>query len=276
MGWWVARKADNGVRLCHLLLRSVVLNRTPLADRMQMYQALARANEGSLRAWYLAATGPDEAAAGTLVAAAEDARRRSGYGASARAWRRVAELSTATQLVPCPNDAFLAGDSDSAVAWCEEALRDCRDPVLAADIKLILVRARTWLGDPHRSYDDLVQAAVMIQLLDGARAANLLAEATSPAAIAGRVRLMVEMATRAEAIWRSARTPLGSDLVPPKSPALVAEAFVVAGLLDRADHFLGLAEKALASADPVDEQQGIASLGQSFICMERYSQAVVT
>ena len=131
-----------------------------------MYQALARASDGSLRAWYLAAaaTGPDEATAGALVAAAEDARRRSGYGASARAWRRAAELSTATKcrvvrLLNAANDAFLAGDSDSAVAWCGEALRDCRDPVLAADIKLILGRVRTWMGDPHRSYDDLVQAA---------------------------------------------------------------------------------------------------------------------
>ena len=59
-------------------------------------------------------------------------------------------------MVNAANDAFLAGDPDSAVAWCEEALCDCRDPVLAADIKLILGRARTWLGDPHRSYDDLV------------------------------------------------------------------------------------------------------------------------
>ena len=94
----LVRTADGGVRLCHPLLRSVVLDRTPLADRVQVYQALARASDGSLRAWYLAAaaTGPDEAAAGALVVAAEDARRRSGYGASARAWRRAAELSTTT------------------------------------------------------------------------------------------------------------------------------------------------------------------------------------
>jgi hypothetical protein len=123
------------VQLCHPLLRSVVLDRTPLADRVQVYQALARASHGSLRAWYLAAaaTGPDEAAAGALVAAAEDARRRSGYGAAARAWRRAAELSVAThdrviRLLHAANDGFVADDSDSAVTWCEEALRDCREP----------------------------------------------------------------------------------------------------------------------------------------------------
>jgi DNA-binding CsgD family transcriptional regulator len=276
----LVRAADAGVRLCHPLLRSVVLHRTPLADRVQVYQALARVHEGSVRAWYLAAaaTGPDKAVAGGLVAAAEEARRRSGYGASARAWRRAAELSTTTQcrvirLLNAASDAFLAGVSDSAVTWCEEALRDCRDPVLAADLKLILGRARTWMGDPHRSYDDLVQAAVMIQPLDGARAANLLAEATLPAGVAGHVRLMMEVATRTEAAWRSAGISPGSGLISPKALAMVAEAFVLSGLLDRADHLLGLAEKALPSADPVSEQQGIAVLGQSLTCMERYGQA---
>jgi DNA-binding CsgD family transcriptional regulator len=276
----LVRMADDGVRLCHPLLRSVVLDHTPLADRIRVYQVLARASDGSVRAWYqaAAATGPDEAAAGALVVAAEDARRRSGYGAAARAWRRAAELSITTRhrvirLLNAANDAFLAGDPHSTVAWCEEALRHCRDPVLTADIKLTLGRARTWLGDPQRSHDDLVQAAAMIQPVDRARAASLLAEATLPAAIAGRVRLMVEVATRAESVWRSAGTPLGSGLIPPRALAMVAEAFVVAGPLDRAGHFLGLAEKALASADPVGEQQGIASLGQSLICMERYSQA---
>jgi DNA-binding CsgD family transcriptional regulator len=276
----LVRRAHDGVRLCHPLMRSVVLDRTPLADRVQVYQALARATDGSLRAWYLAAaaTGPDEAAAGALVAAAEDARRRSGYGASARALRRAAELSAATEcrvirLLNAANDAFLAGDPDSAVSCGEKALRDCRDPVLAADIKLILGRARTWMGDPHRSYDDLVQAAVMIQPLDGARAASLFAEATLPAAMAGRVRLMVEVAERTESAWRSAGIPPDSGLISPNALAMVAEAFVVSAALDRADHFLNLAEKALRSAEPVSEQQGIASLGQSLIGMERYDQA---
>ena len=68
----LVRMADDGVRLCHPLLRSVVLDHTPLADRVQVYQVLARASDGSLRAWYqaAAATGPDEAAAGALVVAA--------------------------------------------------------------------------------------------------------------------------------------------------------------------------------------------------------------
>lgn len=54
------RTVDGGVRLCHPLLGSVVLDRTPLAYRVQVYQALARTSESSLRTWYLVAvaTGP--------------------------------------------------------------------------------------------------------------------------------------------------------------------------------------------------------------------------
>ena len=251
----LVRTVDGRVRLCHPLLRSVVLDRTPLADRVQVYQALAETSEVSLRAWYLAAaaTGPDEAVAGALVTAAEDARRCSGYGAWARAWRRAADLSVApqarvTRLMHAASDAFLAGESNPAVSWSEEALRDCRDPVLAADIKLILGRARTWMGEPHRGYDDLVETAAMVRPLDGARAASLLAEATVPAAIAGHVRLMVDAATRTESTWQNAGISVDSGLISPKSLAMVAEAFVLSGSLTRAERLLDLAEKALPSA----------------------------
>jgi DNA-binding CsgD family transcriptional regulator len=276
----LVRMADDGVRLCHPLLRSVVLDHAPLADRIRVYRVLAGASAGSLRAWYqaAAATGPDEAAAEALVVAAEDARQRSGYGAAARAWRRAAELSTTTRLrvirlLNAASDAFLAGDPHSAVSWSEEALRHCRDPVLTADIRLILGRARTWMGDPQRSHHDLVQTADMIQPLDRVRAANLLAEATLPAAIAGHVHLMMEVAARAESAWRSTGALLSTGSVPPQALAMVAEAFVLSGMLERADFFVSLAEQALPSADLVGEQQGTASLGQSLVCMERYGQA---
>lgn len=276
----LVRTTRSGVRLCHPLLRSVVLDRTPLADRVQAYRALARASDGSLRAWYLAAaaTGPDETAARTLAAAAQDARRRTGYGESARAWRRAADLSATAEgrvsrLAQAAHDAFLAGDSNSAVTWGEEALRDCGDPFLAADIRLALGRARAWMGEPHRSYGDLVQAAAMVRPLDEARAARLLAEAAMPAAMAGHVRLSVEVAAHSESLWQTAGLPAGRRPVPPRALAMVAAAFVLSGSLDRALRLLDLAEEALPSADLVDEQQGLAFFAQSLVWMERYGQA---
>src|SRR6185437_13201926 len=128
---------------------------------------------GHLRAWYLAAaaTGPDDATAEALTAAAADARQRHGYGASARTWRRAAELTAdhgmrATRLLRAATDAYLAGDSAATVAWCHEALARCHGPVFAAEAELILGRARTWAGDPLPAFDGLVRAA------DAVRSAN--------------------------------------------------------------------------------------------------------
>ena len=86
---------DGEIRLRHPLMRPVVMGRTPLWAKTAACQAIAGVAEGHLRAWYLAAaaTGPDDSAAEALAAAAIDARQRSGYGASARTWRRAAELT---------------------------------------------------------------------------------------------------------------------------------------------------------------------------------------
>lgn len=276
----LVRVVDGEVRLCHPLLRPVVLDRTPLADRVAVYQALARASQGSVRAWYLAAaaTGPDEQVATALVAAAEDARQRRGYGASARAWRRASDLSPSPadrvrRLAAGADDAFLAGDLGTAVTWGEEALRECQDPRLAGDIKLILGRARTWMGEPSRSYDDLVQAAALVHPTDRRRAAALLAEAAAPAAMAGHVRLAVDAATRSLATWQSSGISPDSGLMPPYPLAVAAQAYVLEGSVAKAERLLDLAEKALNSVDQVTEQQGFVRFAACLVSLERYEEA---
>ena len=116
----LVRTVDGEIQLRHPLMRPVVVGRTPLWARAAACRALAGAADGHLRAWYLAAaaTGPDDAAAEALAAAAVDARQRNGYGASARTWRRAAELTAdqdmrAMRLLRAATDAHLAGDSGS-------------------------------------------------------------------------------------------------------------------------------------------------------------------
>ena len=186
----LVRTVDGQIQLRHPLMRPVVVGRTPLWARAAACRALAGAAGGHLRAWYLAAaaTGPDDAAAEALAAAAVDARQRNGYGASARTWRRAAELTAdhgmrARRLLRAATDAHLAGDSAAAVAWCEEALAQCHDPVFVAEAELILGRARTWAGDPLPAFDGLVRAAAVIRPVNPVWAAALLAEATLPAAM---------------------------------------------------------------------------------------------
>ena len=271
--------ADGEIRLRHPLMRPVVVGRTPLWARAAACRALAGAAGGHLRAWYLAAaaTGPDDAAAEALAAAAVDARQRNGYGASARTWRRAAELTAdhdmrARRLLRAATDAHLAGDSGAAVAWCEDALAQNQDEIFVAEAELVLGRARTWAGDPLSALDGLVRAAAVIRPVNPAFAVALLAEATLPAAMAGRVRLVRQVAQQAEELREdtgAAAAGAGASLT---VLAMVAEAFIMAGELDHAARYRDEAQALLPSADLVAEQQGAAFLAQGDIWTERYEQ----
>ena len=275
----LVRTADGQIQLRHPLIRPVIVGRTPLWARAAACRALAAAAEGHLRAWYLAAgaTGPDDAAAEALAAAAVDARQRHGYGASARTWRRAAELTAdrgmrARRLLRTATDAYLAGDPAVAVACCQEALAHCHDPVFAAEAELILGRARTWGGDPLPAFDGLVRAAAMILPVNAVWAAALLAEATAPAAIAGRIHLARQVAQQAGELCEGTSSAVAGAGASLTVLAMVAEAFVMTGELDHAARYRCRAQALLESTDLAAEQQGAAFLAQGEVRAERYEQ----
>jgi DNA-binding NarL/FixJ family response regulator/energy-coupling factor transporter ATP-binding protein EcfA2 len=274
----LVRTIDGEIQLRHPLMRSVVVSRTPLWARTAACRALADAAEGHVRAWYLAAaaTGPDEAAAEALAAAAADARQRNGYGASARTWRRAAELTAdrglrTRRLLHAATDAHLAGDA-AAMAWCEEALAQCHDPVFAAEAELVLGRARTWAGDPLLAFDGLVRASAAIRSVSPTCAVALLAEATLPAAMTGRAQLVRQVAQQAEELWEDTCAAADGAAMSLTVLAMVAEAFVMAGELDHAARYRCRAEALLPTADLVAEQRGAAFLAQGDIWTECYEQ----
>jgi DNA-binding CsgD family transcriptional regulator len=276
----LVRTADGQIQLRHPLMRPVVVSRTPLWARAAACRALAAAAGGHLRAWYLAAaaTGPDDATAEALTAAAADARQRHGYGASARTWRRAAELTAdhgmrATRLLRAATDAYLAGDSAATVAWCQEALARCHGPVFAAEAELILGRARTWAGDPLPAFDGLVRAADAVRSANPAGAAALLAEATLPAVMTGRVRLARQVAEQVEELLEdsSLGAPGAGDSL--TVLAMMAETFALAGELDRAALYQLRAAPMLGSTDLAAEHQGAAVLAQAEIWAEHFEQS---
>ena len=275
----LVRTMDGQIQLRHPLMRPVVVGRTPLWARAAACRALAGAAGGHLRAWYLAAaaTGPDDAAAEALAAAAADARQRHGYGASARTWRRAAELTAdhgmrARRLLRAATDGYLAGDWGAAVAWCQEALGQCHDPVFAAEAELIRGRARTWAGDPLLAFDGLVRAAAVIRPVSPVWAAVLLAEAIVPAAMAGRVHLARQVAQQVEELWDCPGSAAAGAAASLTVPAMVAVAFVMAGELDHAACYRCRAEALLEPADLAAEQPGVAFLAQGDIWTEHYEQ----
>ena len=188
----------------HPLLRSAVLRHVSLADRRAACDALAGVTSGTTRAWYRAsaAAGPDSSVAAELAEAARQARRRSGYDGAALAWYRAAELTTdpgdrAELLRNAATDAFLAGSSARAAAWCDEALVAVDDPLLQADIELLRGRIRTWTGHTGTAHRLLVEAVGRVREVDPKRACALLVEAAMTAGLDADVNAMLRHAEEA-------------------------------------------------------------------------------
>lgn len=253
----------DGYRFRHPILRPLVLQRTPLAQRLHAFHALAEVSSGTLRAWYLAAatTGPDNEVAQTLVEAALDARRRSGFEAAALAWRRAADLTPegpirADRLRLAATDAFLGGSSLDAAAWCDDALRITTDPVVCADINLLRGRIYTWIGQPSRAHQLLVEAARSIRDVDPPRACALLAEAALPAALDAKLAAALRIAEEASALAaRSATSSVPSSVV-------LGSSLILVGRVSEGRAQLEAARDAIEAADPVREQQLLALAGQ--------------
>jgi tetratricopeptide (TPR) repeat protein len=273
----VASSAD-AIRLSHPLLRSVVLARTPLAGRVAGYRALAEIADGYSRAWYLAAAaiGPDEEIAGALVAAADEARQRNGLRASARTLHRAAELTAnpgmrARRLLQAAHDAHLAGDSSSAVAWCEQALRYRDDPSFLVDVQRVAGGALTSLGEPRRALELMTGAAARARPTDPVRAAEILAEATGPAIMQGEMHVARKLAEQVECIWE--HSPDAAATATSTALAMVAGAFSISGDLARAAVYLRRAAELPPSSNKTAELQGAAFHAQSLGWAERYSEA---
>jgi len=270
-------RADR-IALRNPLLRAQVLTRTPLADRLSVYRALGEAAEGYSRWWYRAAAaiGPDETVAGALVAAADEARQRNGLRASARTLHRAAELTAnpgvrAERLLQAAHDAHLAGDSSSAVVWCEQALSNRDDPSFMVDVQRVAGIALTWLGEPRRALEHMIGAAARARPHDPVRVAAILAEATAPAVMQGDIHLVRALAEQVEGIWEQSLDAAAADT--PTAMAMVAMAFSIVGDLDRAAPYLRRAAESLPSCNMTVDLCGAAFLAQSLGWAERYFEA---
>jgi DNA-binding CsgD family transcriptional regulator len=268
----------HAIHLRHPLLRPVVLARTPLAGRAAGYRALAEIADGYSRSWYLAAAaiGPDEAVATALVAAAGEARQRNGLRTSARTLHRAAELTAnpsvrAERLLQAAHDAHLAGDSRSAVAWCERALGYRDDPSFAVDVQRIAGGALTWMGEPKRALEVMTTAAATARPNHPVRTAEILAGAIAPAVLQGQVHLVRELAEEVECLWE--QSPEAAAAATPTALAMVAEAFSLSGDIDRAAAYLRRAADFSSSSNLMTEMQGAAFHAQSLGWAERYSEA---
>jgi len=253
--------AGDQVGLRHPLLRCVLIDGTPLAVRVVTYQALASLATPDLSAWYLsqATVGPDREVADRLVAAAESARRRSGYGTAKRLSKRAAELTAednarSDRLITAAVDAQLAGDARSAADWCEEALGLRADPEFTAVATLIRGRALAWAGEPGNGYEALTRVASEVESCRPDLAAELFAEAIVPAVMTGDIHAAASAARACEAAGAAGVTPSFRTLV------MVAKSHLLRGDVAEGRARLDAAAAMLGDVDLVVDQQALAHM----------------
>ncbi|WP_052439049.1 AAA family ATPase [Streptacidiphilus jiangxiensis] len=163
----------------HPLLRSAVLSRAPLAQRLAAHAALAAAlderevpggDAAVRRAWHLvqAAPGPDESVAAALERVAETAAARGGHTGAASAYERAALLSPAPEevtrrLVQAAEAAAEAGEVARAESLARRALaRRPTDPVMLAHVTFIEGFAQFWRGAPETAHRLMLDTADLV------------------------------------------------------------------------------------------------------------------
>ncbi|WP_030911394.1 helix-turn-helix transcriptional regulator [Streptosporangium amethystogenes] len=193
----LAELSGTRVHFRHPLVRSAVYEVATPADVRRVHAVLAELSEGERRAWHLAgaAIGQDERVAGALVAAAERARDRGGYGDAATALARAAELTPeprarAVRLKDAAVAAWLGGRPGQA----ESLLAEAREQVGAdADLAMEIARLR------GRFELNSGSAAEAVRILAAGDSLDMLADAMEAASYVGDTAAVVELGRRAAA-----------------------------------------------------------------------------
>ncbi|MFD8387099.1 AAA family ATPase [Streptomyces sp. NPDC059679] len=229
------------VHFRHPLVRSAVHEAATPADVRRVHAVLAELTEGDSRAWHLAgaAMGQDERVAAELVAAAERARDRGGYGAAATALARAAELTPgprarAARLKDAAVAAWLGGRPGQAESLLAEA-RDQAGGDADLAMRIAQLRGRFELNSGN--------AAEAVRILAAGDSLDMLADAAEAASYVGDTAALVELGRRAaahpEGFLRDTVAGIGLVLDGDGAgPGLLRRALARAGELRHASEYL--------------------------------------
>ena len=190
----LVRLTAEGVEFSHPLLRSVAYHAAAPAQRRAAHRALAdvlASRDAERAAWQLAAaaTGPDDAAAAALGAAAGLAVRKGAPLAAAAAWVRAAELSGITErrsgrLAAAAEAALAGGDLDQA-RRLTEPLPGPEQPILRSRMLAVQGSLDLMAGRMTAAQQTLQEAADLTVDGDPRLAVELLAGAVTAAVEGG-------------------------------------------------------------------------------------------
>ncbi|MFG1961266.1 LuxR C-terminal-related transcriptional regulator [Nonomuraea sp. NPDC049028] len=259
----LAGVSGTSVRFRHPLIRSAVYEAAAPADVRRVHAVLAELASDDRRAWHLAeaALGQDEQVAAALVAAAERARDRGGYGAAATALARAAELTPeprarAVRLKDAAVAAWLGGRPGQAESLLAEAReRADGDAMLAMEIAQL--RGRFELNSGN--------AAEAVRILAAGESLDMLADAVEAASYVGDTAAIAELGRRAaahpEGFLRDTVAGIGLTLDGDAAgPGLLRRALARVGELEDAAEYLWAAAAAsyLGEGDLAAEMAGRA------------------
>ncbi len=202
----VAVVGDN-VTFRQPMVRSAVYGGAPFLARRAAHRALAailtRREDAERRTWQLAAAavGPEETLAAQLAAVADAATARGGHASAATALERAAELTPsaetqARRLLAAARSAWRAGKPERAGVALEKAAPLTTDVHLRAGISRLHGRIAFACGEPDAAYEHLRDGADLIEAVDPALAASMLAEVGQIAWVVGDARRVGDAAGR--------------------------------------------------------------------------------
>lgn len=205
------RVREGRIEFRHPLVRSALYHSAPLSRRQAVHRALAETLDGPAeadrRAWHRAAASiePDPSVVDELRAAADRARRRSGFGTASVALERAAALASrdderARLLIAAGEDAWLAGQGARARLLLERARRLTEEPIERADIERSLGLIELTHGVPADACRLLLGAARSVAQLDDERALDLLNLASLGATFAGEREALIAIARLAASL----------------------------------------------------------------------------
>lgn len=185
-------RIGNQVTFQHPLVRAAAYQGEPLHHRIEVHRAyaavLSAATDADRRVWHLAAatTGPDEAVASELEAAAERSRRRGAAMAVSAAFERAGRLSVGEQsmgrrIAGAAQAAFDAGKPDRASRLAAEALALATDPDVRAEAIYVRGAVAYERASPRTDAELTIEAATLVRETDPELAALNLYEAVHAA-----------------------------------------------------------------------------------------------
>ena len=198
----------------HPLVRSSIYGAATSSTRRDVHTALAETltarGEADRSAWHraAAAVGPDEKIATDLAQAAERAATRGAPAAACAAFERAAQLTAepetrARRIWFAAEQARLAGHHSRAISLLGLARSATADPLLRADVDLLLGAVELVAGSPESAEHVLMKAARDMQASDPGRALHLLVIAAQAAALADHAEAGIEIGRVAAGLPRA-------------------------------------------------------------------------